>query len=268
MRSKYLFWVLLLIGILGSCKEPFEYHPSEVMLDESEQNLTQKNLEQLLSRKADDTIRLVLMGDTQRFYDHILDFTASARKQKDIDFMLHCGDISDFGMAQEYRWVHSLLKELPFPYLTVIGNHDLLANGPKVYRKMYGPLDYYFDFGGIRFVMINTNSREYNFNGKVPDIDWLKTSLKLPENVDQAVVVAHMPPFDGDFDPKLEQEFAKALKDNKKVKLSLYGHQHSSKISYPYGDDLTFVVTNSMKGRSYYVVEIWKEGFDFEEITY
>lgn len=267
MQKQKLFRFLVLIFLFTGCDNPFEYHPNEIRLDKSERNLTQKNLERLGAKHAGDTIRLLLMGDTQRFYDHILDFYASAVRQENIDFMLHCGDISDFGMAQEFRWVHGLLKGLPFPYLTVIGNHDLLANGRKVYEQMYGPLNYHFEYGGVRFILIDANSREYNYNGTIPDIGWLETAL-APAAVEQAVVISHIPPFDADFDPDLEQAYVQTLENSKKVKLSLHGHQHRSHIEQPYGENITFVVTNSMKGRSYYIVEIWKEGHHVQEIMY
>jgi Icc protein len=267
MWNKNLVRFLLLIFLLTGCENAFEYHPNEIRLDESERNLTTKYLNALGTEDDNDTIRFILMGDTQRFYDHILDFCASARQQQQIDFMLHCGDISDFGMAQEFKWVHGLLKQLPYPYLTVVGNHDLLANGTKVYEQMYGALNYHFDYAGVRFIMVNTNSREYKYNGNVPDIGWLKSAL-LPESVERAVVVSHIPPFDSDFDPELEQAYVKTLEDSEKVRLSLHGHQHTSYVKQPYGDKVSYVVTNSMKGRNYYVVEIWKEGFDVQEITY
>lgn len=267
MRSLTPVWWLLLIILAGSCEEPFEYHPNEIRLKAHEQNLTQKYLEQLSQKPAVDTIRFIMMGDTQRFYDHILDFVASARTQPGIDFMLHAGDISDFGMAQEFRWVHSLLRELPFPYLTVVGNHDLLANGPRVYQQMYGPLNYSFDYGNTRFLMMDTNSREYNFDGHTPDLSWLAQTLTAPGNTTQAVIIGHIPPFDSDFDPALQEEFVRIQKD-KGVLMNLYGHQHKTNIIHPYGDDLPMIITNSMKGRSYYIIELWKGGYDAQEVIF
>lgn len=266
-RTK-LLWLLVLFFMVSSCEEVFEYHPNAIILEEDERDLTHKNLQRLKQQAPGDTIKLLLMGDTQRFYDHIEDFYSSASKQKNIDFMLHCGDISDFGMAQEFKWVHSLLKGLPFPYLTVIGNHDLLANGKKVYEQMYGPLNYYFDYGNLRFVITDTNSREYNYNGSVPNISWISSALKTPDSIEQAIVVSHIPPFDGDFDQSLVPAYLRTLRENKKVKLSLHGHQHRSSIEQPYGDDLKFIVTNSMKGRSYYIIDIWKGGHRVQEILY
>ena len=267
IRYTGLLWSVVVALFVASCENLIEYHPSEIRLDESEKNLTQKNLERLMAQNPGDTIRILQMGDTQRFYDHIQDFYASAMQQKNIDFMLHLGDITDFGMAQESKWVHGILKKLPYPYITVVGNHDLLANGRKVYEQMFGPLNYYFDYGGIRFILIDANSREYNFNGVIPDIKWLKSTL-APASVKKAVVVSHIPPFDGDFDPNLEQDYVQSLRDSKKVSLSLHGHQHRSSVTTPYGNDITFVVSNSMKGRSYFILEIWKEGFRVKEIIY
>ncbi|MBW3544913.1 MAG: metallophosphoesterase [Bacteroidetes bacterium] len=267
MRSLTHAWWLLLIILAGSCEEPFEYHPNEIRLKADEQNLTQKYLDQLSKQPAGDTIRFILMGDTQRFYDHILDFVESARLQQHVDFMLHAGDISDFGMAQEFRWVHSLLRELPFPYLTVVGNHDLLANGTKIYQQMYGPLNYFFDYGSTRFLMLDTNSREYNFDGSTPDLIWLEQNLTAQGNFTQSVVIGHIPPSDSDFDQKLQEKFVNIQKANG-VLLNLYGHQHKSNITHPYGDDLPMIITNSMKGRSYFVIEIWKGGYDAQEVIF
>src|SRR5690606_13733173 len=137
------------------------------------------------------------------------------------------GDISDFGLAKEFIWVNEIMSELKAPYVTVVGNHDLLANGPKVYKRMFGPLNFSFMYAGVKFLFFDSNSREYSFNGLIPDMNWIREELADTSSYDEAILVSHIAPFDGDFDPVLREQYAELMAGNEKVKLSLHGHQHS-----------------------------------------
>lgn len=246
----------LLLLFVTACSDLFEYHPNEIRLDAHEKDLTQKNLNRLSQQSPSDTVRFILMGDTQRFYDELQDFVATAATYQ-VDFILHTGDIADFGMAQEYKWVHELMQKLPQPYLTAIGNHDLLANGPAIYEQMFGPQNYDFTYGNFQFVILNTNGREYNFNGSIPDIGWLRQTLSKSAN--EAIVIGHIPPYDGDFDPALENKFARQLKESNKVKLALFGHKHSGFTGQPYNDDITYHVAGGMKEREFSIITLAKD---------
>ncbi|ELR73281.1 putative calcineurin superfamily phosphohydrolase [Fulvivirga imtechensis AK7] len=208
------------------------------------------------------------MGDTQRFYDESDDFVKSVNQLANIDFVVHGGDISDFGLVQEFKWIHEIMSGLKVPYLTVIGNHDLLANGRKVYREMYGELDYTFEYGNYRFIMLNTNSREFNFNGTVPDLMWLKQQLEDNTANKKTVVMSHIPPFDGDFDPNLEQEYAQLLAEDPNVELSLHAHRHSFFDNEYYDDGTRYFVTTSMQKRGYIVVTMSSQETQIEVINY
>lgn len=254
--------------MFAACEGVFQFNPNQVIFDDDERDLNQKNIERIKARPLTDTVKFILMGDSQRWYDETDAFIKSANSQKDIAFILHAGDISDFGLSQEFKWVHEIMKNLKAPYLTVIGNHDLVANGPAAYRKIYGPMDYSFDYGNNKFIFINTNSREYIFNGQVPNVNWLEAELaNNPENKN-AIVVAHIPPFDGDFDPNLQYRYAKLLSQNKNVKFTLYGHQHTFKDGEFYNDGVHYYLTTSMGERGYMLFTTWKGGYKAERITY
>ncbi|WP_229253964.1 metallophosphoesterase [Dyadobacter sp. NIV53] len=136
--------ILLLLVVLTSCDGLFQYNPNQIILKESEKNLNAKNIALVQALPVRDTLKFILVGDTQRWYDESADFVKSANSRKDISFVLHSGDISDFGLTQEFIWVNEIMQKLKYPYLTVIGNHDIVANGPLVYNKMYGALNYSF----------------------------------------------------------------------------------------------------------------------------
>src|SRR5690554_1333617 len=161
-----------------------------------------------MSNVPDDTLRIVLMGDTQRFYDEVDAFVKSVNQQDGVDLVIHAGDISDFGLSQEFIWVNDIMSKLRAPYVTVIGNHDLLANGPKVYKKMFGPLNFSFNYAGVKFILFDSNSREHNFNGLVPDIPWIEEELADNTHYESAILVSHIPPYDGDIDASLSEKYA------------------------------------------------------------
>lgn len=271
MRSNFYYIILVLLFACTSCEELFEYHPNQIRLDSDERNLTSQNLARLQQQQPGDTLRLLVMGDTQRFYDDAADFVEAANKFTDIDFVIHQGDISDFGFAQEHKWVHDIMKKLKWPYLTVVGNHDLLANGSKVYQQMYGPLNYTFTYGHTKFVFVDTNGREYSFNGRVPDIAWLNTQLNQPsedETYSQAIVVSHVPPYDGDFDPSLRQAYHNTLASSGKVQLSLFGHIHNWYTDTLYDNTITYHGTTTVKNRAFTYLRVWKDGYNIRRIAY
>ncbi|WP_101444750.1 metallophosphoesterase family protein [Pontibacter ramchanderi] len=270
MKNIYFPLLFLSLVLLSACEELFEYHPNQIRLSKDERDLTAHNLKRLQNQQPGDTLHLLVMGDTQRFYDAASAFVDKANTFPYIDFVIHQGDISDFGMSQEFRWVHDIMKRLKWPYLTVVGNHDLLANGRKVYQQMYGAFNYSFDYGHTRFVFIDTNSLEYNYNGKVPDIDWLSRQLLHQESATwcQAIAVSHIPPYDNDFDTALEEAFHSTLKESERVQLSLHGHIHGFRADFRYDDDVLYLATSTVKEREFTYLKVWEGGYSFERVAY
>lgn len=254
--------------LLTSCDDLFQYNPNEETLLDRDKDLTAKNIARISQLPVSDTTRFILMGDTQRWYDECEDFVRSANQQKNISFVLHAGDISDFGLTQEFKWVNEIMTRLKYPYVTVIGNHDIVANGSATYRKMFGPLNYSFGFGRDRFVFVNTNSREYAFDGSVPDIAWLKAQLADNPAHQNTIVVGHVPPFDADFDKNLEGPYTEALANDPTVKFTLYGHQHRFYEGQFYDDGVNYHLTTSMGARGYMVVSTWDGGYSVERVNF
>lgn len=263
-------YVLLSLLLLSSCEGLVEYHPHQIILDSNDKGLTAYNLSKLYAQTPSDTLKVLVMGDTQRFYDAAEKFVESANQFTYIDFVIHQGDISDFGMSQEFRWVHDIMKKLKWPYLTVIGNHDMLGNARKVYQEMYGSFNYSFVYGLTKFIFLDTNGREYKFKGQVPDLNWLKQELTpaASESWKQAIVVSHVPPFDADFDKQLEAPYHKTLADSKQVLVSLHGHQHSWDTKPKYDEQVNYYVTTTVKKRGYSYLKIWNGGYEIKRIDY
>lgn len=264
--SKILSPVLLLVFVLASCKDLFRFSPNEIRLEESEKNLNARNIEKIQALPSKSNFKVAIIGDSQRFYEELDDFVKHINQRNDISFVILNGDITDFGLSKEYQWVLRSLQKLHVPYVTVIGNHDMLANGRLVYKKMFGPENFSFTYSGTRFVLFNSSSREVGYNGTLPDLDWLKKEIES-DPVNKILPISHVPPFSADFDQNLSEQYARLLEEHG-INLSVHSHDHSFSMTEPYHDGVTYLVTSSMKARSYALVTENSEGYEVENVEF
>jgi Icc-related predicted phosphoesterase len=119
---------------------------------------------------------------------------------------------------------------------------------------MYGPLNFSFIYDSVKFIVHNTNSREYEA-GKIPDMQWLRSEFTRDQRANHFVTVSHIPPFDMDFDRGLEREYASLLKRHNTL-ISLHGHIHQHKDGYPYNDGIRYMTSHSFDLRSFVLLKI------------
>lgn len=258
----------LLLFSLISCKKYFQYSPNEVRLEESEKNLNQKNIAKIQSLPTKDSFSFIVTGDTQRFYEELDEFVIHVNARNDISFVIINGDISDFGQNMEFKWIARSLAKLKIPYIAVIGNHDMLANGRQIFNQMFGPDNFSFSYGNYKFICLNSNSREKGFDGSLPDLNWLNTQLSQLSHSRQAFVFSHVPPFNQDFDQNLVQPFATALALSGKVNLSIHGHHTVFSISKPYGPDVEYVIAGSVNKNSYALISVHNEFYNVRKVDF
>ena len=243
---------------LAGC-DLLEFSPNDHRVPEEFTNLTAKNLAKLQAKPlaVGDTLRFVFTGDSQQFYDEAEGLVASVNRQPGVSFLVVAGDISDFGLAREMRWIDEKLRRLYMPYVTVVGNHDLVGNGRKTYQHLFGPLDYSFVYGDTKFTLLDTNGREYNFDGTAPNMGWLRPQLSNLDGARRQVVISHVPPTNDDFDPALRTPYVQALRTAPGLVFEMNGHNHSYSISQPYGDGVTYVNSDAFSERHYLLVTVW-----------
>jgi 3',5'-cyclic-AMP phosphodiesterase len=261
---RYLLYALIVL-LTCSCKG-FLYHPDEIRPVATRLNAT--NIEKVRSLPAKNSFKFILVGDTQRFYDEMDDFIDHVNGMNDISFILINGDIVDFGLNREYNWVAEKLKKLNPPYITTIGNHDMIANGRKIYNEMFGEENFLFDYSGTRFICLNTNSREVGFDGSVPDMPWFAKQLSDDSSFRNIFVLSHVPPFSPDFDSRVEGPFRQLMKANSKTRLSMHGHNHQYKVVQPYQDGFTFLLAGAGNQRNYALVTVNGDQYSIEEKYY
>lgn len=252
-RSIQVF--ILIIAILSGCSDNLEYSPNQAHDGDSPMDLNYYNLAKLKGSAPDDTLTIVFAGDSQQFYDEVDLFVEKVNKIRDADLIFIAGDISDFGLLQEFEWIAERLQALEKPYFGVIGNHDVVSNGEMVFKKMFGPLDFSFVYDSVKFILHNTNSREY-LAANVPDIVWLREQLVPEAGVKSVVAVSHVPPFSGDFNRALEEPYTALFRSTPGFLLSLHGHIHRHTDGFPYDDGVRYITSFSFEQKNLLVLRI------------
>ena len=250
--------------MLLSCKR-FMFHPNEIR--PQAKALNARNIEKIKALPPKQTFSFILLGDTQRFYDEVDDFIDHANAADSISFVLIAGDLVDFGLNREYNWIAEKFGKLKIPYVAVIGNHDMLANGRNIFAEMFGPENFSFCYGTTKFILLNSNSREVNYNGALPDINWLRQQLNDAE-AENIFVLSHVPPFSVDFDRNLEDDYAGLLAAQPKTRLSMHGHEHKYKYLQPYENGPPYLVAAATQKHSYVLVTVNSKQISLTETFY
>ncbi|MDA3779245.1 MAG: metallophosphoesterase [Bacteroidales bacterium] len=257
--------VLFSLIVFSSCENIFDYSPYVINFDGENRNVNKTNIEKLFKHEAKDTIRVAFTGDTHRFFDEFDAFVNAVNNiNNKVDFTIHVGDIADFGLPKQYLWGNSYLLNLDCPYFVALGNHDLVGNGGLAYTEMFGKYNFSFIYNDIKFVFINTNSREFNFNGDVPDINWLDSQLQASYDYTNAIVIFHVPPMDMDFDSNLEGKFHSTIAKYNNVLFAVHGHIHKYEVYMPYSDNITYINVYGVEKEKFNLLKIFDNKFEIE----
>lgn len=252
--------------MLGAC-ELIDIHPYDGKIDGAT-GVNLRNISvierRLLGR---DTIRFAVISDTQRWYDETEDEVASINGRGDVDFVVHCGDQTDFGVTKEFEWQRDILLRLNVPFVVLLGNHDCIGSGKEVYRKMYGPENFSFKAGRVRFVCMDTNALEYDFSNPVPDLNFIR-SFEGDTTVTMTIPVMHVSPFAAEFNNNVADAFNHYIHQLPRPLFCLYGHGHSTEVHDLFGDGLIYYQITCAKDRQYYVFTVTEGGYDYEIIDY
>jgi Icc protein len=268
MRVPHLYrlcgW-LLSLAFLSSC-DLIDYHPYAGNIDYK--NLTQENLHRIKELEASYStatpLRFAFTGDTQGYYTETEDMVADMNR-RDIAFVLHAGDLTNYAFTDEFERMHKALSKLKVPYLTVVGNHDCLGEGKKLYQRMYGPFDYSFTFAQNKFIFLNTNFLE--FDDKVPDVTWLEQELKNAPGTPNKFVISHMAPNNSEANPNKEQKYASLMRQYD-VQISMHGHTHNYRLEDLYKDGIPYLTVDAALKRSYMLVTVIGSTITLERIKF
>lgn len=264
-----LKWLLIIpFFILGACKRNFQYSVLEVRPYANE--LNHKAIASIDELAPKDTFSFLIISDTQIAYDELQDFAEHANGMPDsrIAFILHGGDFTDYGANFEYNFYYDEIRRLKFPVVGTIGNHDMLGNGRYIYRKFFGPENFVFEYGNTAFIVFNSNSREVAFDGSVPNLPWLETTIRSLEDKKNLIYLSHISPLNDDYDRRKTKEQTTLIAQQENSRLSIHGHSHSFEYNEPFNDGVKYVVVPTILKRSYVKVTVADTTVTVHELFY
>jgi Icc protein len=251
--AKWALPIFLTLFFIHGCSDPFDYSPFEVDVPREARGQTDKNLGRLLNTdKARDTtatVRIGLLADAHYHFQDIKELVNQLNGES-VDFVIVLGDIVDQGLVSEFEILEDVLNDLKMPYLTVIGNHEYLANGEDIYDQLYGSRNYSFSYAGYHFIAWDDVYWEKN---GTPDWDWLESRLKQTDR-GTPILLAHIPPW-GDQFPEADEARYVALTEQYGVQASLHGHKHQFGIEN-YNNDILYATVPAVDKLSYGILTL------------
>ena len=252
MKRHFTLITLLAVLVFQSCEELIEYSPYDVRV-----RVTNVNADNIRMIKAgveissrSDTFTFAVISDPHTFYADLADAVSSINANRNILFTVVTGDVTDAGLFKEFDWEYYQASRLKNPFLTIIGNHDYLSNGKKIFQKMYGVSNFNFEFKGTKMVFFDDIVWE-NGNNR-PNFEWLSEQLDSAANYNHQLVFAHIPPGNDQLEGEYDGTFRKGLKD--RISLMFCGHNHNYEDNQM--DGFRYIVVGSVSKRCYSLVTV------------
>ena len=260
--------VLLACLLLAAC-DMIDYHPYDVRIS-GERDVNARNIELIEETcRGKTTLRFAVMGDSQRWYDETEDFVNALNKRDDVDFVIHGGDMSDFGVTDEFLWQRDIMNRLRVPYVALIGNHDCLGTGEETYKAVFGPTNFSFIAGRVKFVCLNTNALEYDYSEPVPDFSFMEQQIKeRRDEFDKSVICMHARPETDVFNNNVSKVFGRYVREFPGIQFCTAAHTHTFRDDVIFDDGIHYFTTDCMKKRTYILFTITPEGYDYELVKY
>jgi len=243
-------FVLPLFLIFSSCSEVFEYSPYDTDVKSLGLNLISAAKISQKPQSETDTLKIVVFSDTHENYDDLSDAIVSINALPDIDFALCLGDVTVFGYVHEFQWYIDVIEELRYPLLTIIGNHDYLANGFTVYKRLFGDPNMSVITGKYKFVLFDDVIWENN--NRSPRYEWLRDELS--DDSYHNIVAAHIPPFTGEIGD-LHRMVYNQIVDSSSVIMAMYGQFHFYNLA-PFNGIRNTLNVASIDKREYCLIEL------------
>ena len=227
---------LFLCIFLSAC-DLIDYHPYDGRLTISERDINDHNIPLIEAATKDkDTIRFVLMGDTQRSYD-----------ETEVN----------------------ILSKLDIPYVGLIGNHDVIGNGDQVFNKLFGEENFSFIVRDVKFVCLNTNAIEYDYSHPVPDFGFLKEELQdSTRHYSRTIVAMHARPGSEQFDNNVKDVFQLYIREFPSLLFCLNAHNHQLQVEDLFDDGIIYYGCSNIAKRNYLLFTLTPDGYTYEIINF
>lgn len=267
MKKVRLLTILAATLFIGC--DAFEYHPYDGNI-KGDTDINIKNIARIEEACAGkDTIRFVWIGDTQGWYDETKRFVKAVNARDDVDFVIHGGDISNYGTTREFEWMRDIMNKLKVPYVAVVGNHDCLGSGREVFKKVFGETNFAFQAGDVRFINLETSSLGIDYSIPIPDFQFIEQELaKRGAGWNKTVVTMHAPPFCDEFNNNVARVFQRYIKEFPQLQFCTNAHHHQLAVNDYFSDSTLYFCCNSIDKRDYLLFTIIQDSYSYEVVDF
>ena len=261
--------LICLAALLTSCGDAFDIHPYDVNF-KGDRDINARQMAAIEQQFAyKDTLRVAFISDTHLWLTDARDQIADLNRRTDVDFVVHCGDLTDTATEKEFEWSRDALLGLKAPFVALIGNHDFLGTGNQTFEVMYGAFDFSFIASRVKFICLNTNAVEYDYLAAVPNFDFMEEQFtKDTDKFDRTVIIMHAAPYSDQFNNNVCKAFRRYLDFAPGLMCCIYGHDHNDTVSDIYGDGLMFYAIDCAKDRNYRIMTITPDNYEIEQIRF
>jgi len=231
MFLKKYIW-LSAATLLTAC-DLIDYHPYDGRLDsDTSREINPTNIERIEKVcEGKDTIRFIFMGDTQRSYNETEDFVKYVNQLDSIDFIIHGGDYTEFGLKKEFEWNDDILSKLKVPY-------------------------------------VGLNAIEYDYSHPVPDFNFLKNEIADSTRNKRTIVVMHAPPGNEQFDNNVKDVFQLYIKTLPSLMFCLHAHNHCVSAADLFEDGIIYYGCANIAKRSYLLFTLTSDDYMYEVVNF
>ena len=224
-------------------------------------------VERIEAAPLDGVVRFALAGDSGAWWDPTADaiYTALVEQVAALEpepaFFVNLGDFAGPGTPDRHAHYLRQTEALRIPNVCVVGNHDLDdMNGPAVFERVHGPMNFDFACGHTRFVAIHAEGGEpgrADFPGygtpegtrgpRDDDLAFLDERLSAADEPNR-VVLMHQPPYlDGHYAPHPDWGFkrgeAEFLEIIRRHRVKLVCCAHGLAFDHTVRDGIHFVMS-------------------------
>ena len=270
MRLEKLLGVFLLCGVLQTgCDSVFDVHPYDVRV-KGETNINATQMTRIENAvKGSDTIRFAFISDSHQWLDDLADEISDINGRDSIDFVIHGGDITDFGATREFEWARKEMLKLNKPFVVILGNHDCLGTGNQTYEVMFGNPNFSFIAGRVKFVCLNTNAMEYDYSQAVPNFDYMEEQITADSaDFDRTVVCMHAAPYSEQFNNNVAKVFNYYTLEFPNLLFCLYGHGHHTEQHDIYQNGIMYYQVGNAPKHQYYIFTITPTDYKYEIVDF
>jgi len=253
----------LIIGciVMCGCTELIEYSPYDTPVKTLDFNMAESAKIPIDAIIPGDTFKIAVFSDTHEFYDNMAEAITSINKRSDLQFVACTGDITNFGLANEFEGYLEEARKSKFPILTAIGNHDYRSNGYQIFDKLFGPPNFSVVSGSYKFIFFDDVLVENDYVS--PNYEWLIDELS--DSLHYNIVLAHLPPFTPEMRGFHNLLYCEIVNPGNTI-LCLYGHV-STYIELEYNGIHTLVSTK-INLREYYIVSLINDQAIIERVKF